>query len=327
MLLSARGHSFFHTAEWARVLSGAYSYTPLYFSVLDNGRLLALIPVMEINSVFTAKRGISLPFSDYCEPIIAERGLFSVVFNRMIRYGKKAGWKVVELRGGRGMLQGVASSYFFSHTLDLTRDEEGIFSKFRSNTKRNIKKAMKEGVCVEICNSPESIKQFYRLNCLTRKEHGLPPQPYSFFRKLHEEVISRDMGFVALASYKGQKIAGAVYFRFGDTAMYKYGASDRRFQHLRANNMVMWESIKWHAEKGYRRFCFGRTEPENKGLRVFKSGWGGEEKVICYYKYDLRKEDFVCNGARAGGLRRRILKRMPVPLLQAAGTVLYKHMG
>ena len=44
-----------------------------------------------------------------------------------------------------------------------------------------------------ICESFESIKDFYRLNCLTRRMHGLPPQPFSFFKKIHEHIICRMM--------------------------------------------------------------------------------------------------------------------------------------
>ena len=47
----------------------------------------------------------------------------------------------------------------------------------------NIKKALKEGVEVQLHNSFESVKSFFKLNCMTRKRHGLPPQPFKFFNR------------------------------------------------------------------------------------------------------------------------------------------------
>jgi lipid II:glycine glycyltransferase (peptidoglycan interpeptide bridge formation enzyme) len=178
-----------------------------------------------------------------------------------------------------------------------------------------------------IYTSVESVREFYRLNCLTRREHGLPPQPYYFFKKIYEHIISKNLGIVVLAEYKNKNIAGAVYFHFGDKAIYKYGASEKKYQHLRANNLVMWKAIKWHSQNGYKSFCFGRTEPENKGLKQFKSGWGAKESRIFYYIYDLSKGAFVQNSSRVTGFHNKIFSHMPIPLLKMSGSLLYKHMG
>jgi hypothetical protein len=53
LLLSTPDCSFFHSSAWARVLAESYSYTPKYFTMMDDGRLVALIPVMEVNSFLT----------------------------------------------------------------------------------------------------------------------------------------------------------------------------------------------------------------------------------------------------------------------------------
>jgi lipid II:glycine glycyltransferase (peptidoglycan interpeptide bridge formation enzyme) len=165
------------------------------------------------------------------------------------------------------------------------------------------------------------------MNCETRKEHGLPPQPYLFFKKLHEHVLSRYLGFVALATHQGREIAGAVYLYSREKASYKYGASLRSAQHLRANNLLMWKAIQRCSEQGYKRFCFGRTELEHAGLRQFKAGWGAEEKIIDYYKYDLRKKQFIKSSGLGKGLHTEIYKRMPIVLSKMIGRVLYRHVG
>jgi lipid II:glycine glycyltransferase (peptidoglycan interpeptide bridge formation enzyme) len=98
-------------------------------------------------------------------------------------------------------------------------------------------------------NSWQSVETFYRLNSITRKHHGIPPQPKKFFKKIFEYIISARKGFVVLALQQGKPIAGAVYFLFGSEAIYKYGASDKEYQPLRPNNLVMWEAIKENRDR------------------------------------------------------------------------------
>lgn len=329
LVLSTSEYSFFHTSSWAMVLCESYQYTPFYFTLMDSEkRLVTLIPIMEINSKITGRRAVSLPFTDYCEPIITDRRRIKNIMDDLIQYGKKAGWKSLELRWGSNLSSGFPSSYcFYGHTLDLSGDFDRLSSTFRSSTRRNVKKALKEGVQVSIFNSIESLKEFYHLNCLTRRRHGLPPQPYYFFKSVFNQIISKNEGMVILASYRGKTIAGAVYFHFGKKVIYKYGASNNNFQHLRANNLVMWEAIKWYSINGYKTLSLGITQQENSGLRQFKNGWGTQEEIINYYKYDLGKNSFIQLKSNVKGFHNRIFRRLPIPLLKISGTLLYKHIG
>ena len=72
-------------------------------------------------------------------------------------------------------------------------------------------------------------------------------------------------------------------------AIYKFGASDPKFQELRGNNVVMSRAIEWCAGHGMEALDFGRTETTNDGLRRFKLGWGAEETEIQYSRYDPRE--------------------------------------
>jgi hypothetical protein len=184
LLLSHPNCSIFHSSNWARVLHEAYGYKPQYFAEIHDGKLLSLIPCMEVNSIITGRRGVSLPFTDYCEPIITEKKSTQDFIKEMIIYGKKSGWKSIELRIGNSLPKEILpSSFYYGHTLELKQGIEKLFRNLRDSTKRNIKKAIKEGVETNIYTSVESVREFYHLNCLTRRDHGLPPQPYFFLGK------------------------------------------------------------------------------------------------------------------------------------------------
>lgn len=326
LLLPNHRSSFFLTAAWAKVLSESYNYKPLYFAVVDNGKLNSLVPLMEIKSLLTGKRGVSLPFTDECPCIFAGKDYYTAVMEGLIKYGKQAEWKHIELRWPcRYFSKQPFCSSYLTHSLDLTQGEKNIFKNFRGSNRRNIKKAQKERMHVNISNSLESLKNFYRLNCKTRKLHGLPPQPWHFFEKIFKYIISSNKGVVIIVSNKKKSIAGAVYFHFKGKAIYKYGASERAFQHLRPNNLVMWEAIKWYARQGYETLSLGRTETENKGLLQFKRGWDTKEEKLHYYKYDLKKEYFVKNNKVKSSYN--LFRIMPLNLLRFTGNVLYRHVG
>src|SRR5256886_8339124 len=60
----------FHTSAWAKVLHKTYNHQPFYLQFSGRHRLAAMIPLMEVRSLFTGCRGVCLPFSDACEPLI-----------------------------------------------------------------------------------------------------------------------------------------------------------------------------------------------------------------------------------------------------------------
>ena len=113
--------------------------------------------------------------------------------------------------------------------------------------------------------------QFYKLHVRTRRRHGVPPQPRSFFINIQRHLISAGFGFIVLVECQKDPIAAAMFFKLGRHAVYKFGASDERLQELRANNLAMFEGIKYLAEEGAETLHFGRTDKENEGLRRFQA--------------------------------------------------------
>ncbi len=327
LVLATGKASFFHSSAWARVLHESYGYKPIYFCSFENGKLSSLMPFMEVNSWLTGKRGVSLPFSDHCRFLGSDESRLSEMIPSVIDHGRAAGWKYAESRDTGTLFHGETSfSRYFLHTLDLDKDLDRILAGFRASTRRNIKRAHREQVKVDVLRSSRSLKEFYRLHCMTRKGHGFPPQPYKFFERIFEHIVSADKGIVVIATVRKSPVAGAVFFHFGNKALFKYGASDKRYHDLRPNNLVMWEAIKWYRDRSFKTMNFGRTNPEDKGLLQFKSGWGTNEQVCFYYKYDLRRSAFV-RERNNWRLASRFADKLPSPIFNWVGSLLYRHIG
>ena len=283
---------------------------------------------MEVKSWVTGVRGVSLPFSDYCEPISDASISSSEVLEPVIMVARQKKWKFLEVRGGDALWYGISPyAFYYRHRLALDKDDAKVFSRLRRNYRAKIRKARASDLTVTILRSAEAMTAYYRLHCLTRKRQGLPPQPACFFQNIHEHLITKNCGFVTLVSHKGNNIAGAVFFSFGHKAMYKFAASNMLYQGLYPNHLLLWHVIQWLCHHDYTELCFGRSAPNNTGLVQFKDGWGANKSRISYYKYDLKTASFVQNVNRWSEAGSGIWQKMPIPLLQWAGSVLYRHIG
>jgi len=327
LLIRNGDFSFFHSAAWAKVLKESYGYDPVYFVSIEAGRLSLLMPFMNIVSPLTGRRGVSLPFTDRCAPFFLRKELLGDAVERATGYSKKAGWKYIEWRDADYFPEGPYPwEVYYTHDLNLMRTESELFTSLKDSNRRNINKAIKEGVSIKIDRSLSSLKSFYRLNCLTRKRHGLPPQPFFFFKKVFDSVISKGYGIVVSAFHSNTMIAASVFFHFGVKVMFKYGASDMKYQNLRPNNLIMWEAIKWYRNHGYETLNFGRTELDNHGLLHFKRLWGAIESPLKYYRYDCKKKVYLQNIQRMD-FQIKIFSLTPASILRILGRLFYKHIG
>jgi hypothetical protein len=318
--------STFYSAEWAGVISGTYGYKPLYFVMKDDDRILSYIPIMEAENIFIGKKAVSLPFSDICEPFARTKEDFQNLFDFVKEYGRKNHWKSIELRGGKDFLDSQKTqSMYFEHLLDLSDSLDTIYGNLRDNVKRNIKKSQKSGIEIEFDKSANSLNEFIRLNKITRKRHGLPSQPKKFFYNIYNKVILKNSGIIISARINGKTIASNVYLMSGDNVTYKYGASDYKFQSLRPNNLLMWESIRYFKEKNFKVFSFGRTFPENKGLMEFKSGWSHNVRLVHYYKYNLKKDTYETDLNPEKSYINVFFRNLPIFVSSIIGAIFYKY--
>ena len=171
-ILNLSGYTFFHSSQWSNLISKTYGYKPIYYILKDDKRIAAVFPLMEIKSFLTGKRAVSLPFSDFSNPLVEDYSQFDKLFKKITENGKSRNWKHIALKGYRELLPKNIPSYLeFEHILELNGDEEVLFSAFNDSTKRNIRKAVKSDVKVFKSQTKESVDQFFKLNSLTRKRH------------------------------------------------------------------------------------------------------------------------------------------------------------
>jgi lipid II:glycine glycyltransferase (peptidoglycan interpeptide bridge formation enzyme) len=168
--------------------------------------------------------------------------------------------------------------------------------------------------------------EYYRLHAQTRRRHGLPPQPVSFFLNIQEQIMEKGLGFISLVLSGSIGVAAAMFFHQGTTGIYKFGASDRSFQALRPNNLAMWNGMKFLAESGIKILHMGRTSLQNEGLRRFKLGWGASESMIEYFKFNTATQSWLASADQAAGFHNAIFSKLPLSINRLMGTLIYPHL-
>ena len=334
LILKNKGYSIFHSREWCQLLNETYGYNPCYLTIFNENDFDFMMPFMEVDSIFTGSRFVSLPFSDYCEPIIKNnfniKELIRTVKN--VRRGKS--FNYFDIKGGAYLFdKEKIYNEGYIHKLDLCLEGNIIYSNLQSSNKRNIKKAIKKSVRVGFSNDYKSIVEFYRLNILTRQRHGIPPQPFKFFKNLYNILRNPGLFEIVEASYKDKIIASCLFLLFGKKVVYKFGASDYAYQNLRPNDLLFWEAIKHYSQLGFEEISFGRTEKRHTSLRQFKLGWGVDEYSAPYYRYNLKNGTFISNQSfdytspKNLGINKYLFQKFPKPILKFIGSVAYKHIG
>ena len=129
------------------MLVESYNYKPNYLVTQFGEANNSILPLMILKKILKGKKAISLPFSDYCEPLIYEMSHFKSLIDYLISYCENESIQSFEIRGGQEYFKDVQSAYsYYEHILELGAKQEDIFKRFNETTRRNIKKAIKEGI-------------------------------------------------------------------------------------------------------------------------------------------------------------------------------------
>lgn len=321
--------SVFHSLPWLEALQRTYGYTPVVYttsppsSPLSNGIVLC-----QIHSWLTGHRMVSVPFSDHCEPLLDGPSTAAAIAEELKTALYAGEWKYIELRPRTDMpaLTGVVKSPdCYLHMLDLrpTADEL-LRGTHKTGVQHPIRRAEREGLVYDCGNSETLLDAFYRLLIKTRRRHQLPPQPIQWFRNLASCLKERLQ--IRVAFKDGKETASILTIINNKVIVYKYGCSDKTFSNLGGIQFLLWKTIVEAKAAGLTCLDFGRSDADNTGLIAFKDRWGAKSSKLTYLRWS-RKQALELAGPRSSGVVKLLFAMMPDAVQQAAGRLLYRHVG
>lgn len=322
--------SVFQTGPWLETLRRTYGYEVSALTTSDSqGNIVSAVPFCHVNSWMTGRRIVALPFSDHCDPLVADSEELSLLVAALEQRAILEGCRYVELRPRSSLSDSVfglqESHRYCLHRLDLRPGASEVFAGFhRDCIQRKIRRAQREKLVVDEGTTSAILAQFYELVVRTRRRQGLPPQPLAWFRNLIECL--GPSASIRIANKNGQPLAGILTIKNNQCLTYKYGASDERYHSLGGMIYLFWIAIEDAINNGFVEFDMGRSEIDNAGLLAFKDRWGASRSRLSYWRCALHNPSFY-SSSWAPKLLKKVSRHCPDRVLVSLGTRWYRHIG
>ncbi len=323
--------SIYHLSGWIDILKSTYNYN--FFNIAlersGTGELEGIFPLMIVNSWLTGKRLVSLPFTTYCNPLIPKNELPKVINFALDNHSDIHYVELKFLEDSQVEVPDIfkKDSSYVTHILEINGSLDQLLRSFHNKSiRQRIKKAQRKNLKFKIADKKDALNIFYKLETSVRKKHGLPPQPYSFFRNMWSILKPKNLLFVPVVEFEDKIIAAAIVLKFKDIYYFEYSASDHNHLKLSPNQMLIWEIIKIASSNQIKHLDFGRSSLQNPSLIKFKERWGAKKHQLSYYYYPKMK----CINTETG-IGRNIIescnRHIPDSLLQLEGKIIYPHWG
>jgi hypothetical protein len=318
--------TIYHTPYWKKILEETFNYKPYYlFSQDETGKVIGLLPLFYINSKLTGKKLCSLPLSHQCGYIGSEVA-FQDIINRSIELGNELCVDHFEIRSPVDYSDFHVKNDYSTYVLELTQPQDTWKRLDKGSVRWAIRKSQKNGVNVTTTEARDDVKKFYELNCITKKELGVPCHSLKLFKDLLS--FSRSHARLYIAKYGTEIIGGGIMLYFKNDVIYGYGAADPGSLKLYPYNAFIWKSIEDSCSAGYKSYDFGRASYANGGLIDFKKRWGTVERRL-FYSYYKHGKDSLANDRNSIKYKAAtgLIKNIPLPVYKKFSDVVFEHFG
>jgi hypothetical protein len=191
------------------------------------------------------------------------------------------------------------------YVVNLENGVDTLWKSISHNKRRNIKKALNEGVEVFESREREDLLTFYSMLRAAEERAGFSSYPLSWFEAVWD-IYSSDLSKVFLAKWDGKAVSGVFTVMHSKTVFALAAGSFSEGWKVRPNDVMHWKVMEWACQKGYSRYHMGLVhEPpptegsSSWGIWRWKSEWNGNlEKLQIFHKFFKPKYKLVLGAKR-----------------------------
>ena len=279
--------TIFQTPAWLAFLSESQRGEPVIATVHDGRERLGLFTGLIVEKFGLRILGSPFPgwSTDYMGFTLQEgvdrggavRALIDFAFKQLacvhIEMMDRS-MKVTDLDG-----LGTQIRLYRGFEVDLTQDEENLFSSMKSACRRCVRKAEKEGVRVEEAHDLKFADEYYAQLEDVFARQGLHPT-YGLERVMQLVRHVHPTGHLLLLRARdryGRCIATGIFPHMNGVMYFWGGASWQAYRGLRPNEALQWEAMKIAKRKGLRTYDMG-------GGGEYKRKYGGSEIEVPWFR-------------------------------------------
>ncbi len=183
----------------------------------------------------------------------------------------------------------------FSATHNIVRDLEPsmdvMWMGFRQKVRKNVKRAVNSGLKILVEDTDAHLKDFLDIYYATMNRCGAQDEYYfseQFFETLNN-MNDNIMYFYVL--FEGEIISTELVIYGGESAYSFLGGTKHDYFHLRPNDYLKLEIIKWCKEKGLKNFVLGGGYGSDDGIFQYKFCFAPEGVVDFYIGKKILDEE------------------------------------
>ncbi len=176
---------------------------------------------------------------------------------------------------GAGWRPAAAIQPASTRIIDLTLDEEALWSDLRKKWRQYVNKAKSAGVVV-VDAEGDRLSEFYRIYRDTADRAGFLIRAEAAYRDVWEAYRPAGNARLLFAQTgDGEPVATLFLVRCGPRVVEPYGGMTQQGADSRANYLLKWEAIRSSRERGATSYDLWGLA--TGGIAHFKTGFGGRE--------------------------------------------------
>jgi len=162
--------------------------------------------------------------------------------------------------------------------IDLEQPEEAIWRKISKSGRQCVRTSRNKGTVIEEVTVREKLAVAYRLLQGVYTRVQVPLASPTLFEAAFDVLGPRGMFKVFTARVDGQDVGALLVLLHQGRLITWYGGSDRAFARHYPMEALMWHTMKWGKDHGFRVYDFGGAgkPDEDYGPRKFKAKFHGE---------------------------------------------------
>lgn len=316
--------SFFHKAGWREVLERAFGHNTHYLYAEDQGQILGILPLGQVESLLFGNALVSTPFCVYGGIAAVSDEARAALDQAACNLARELQVDHLELRNVRPSGSGrPCKDLYVSFRKELDPDPEKNLLAIPRKQRAVVRKGITGGLTSAI---DPSVERFYEAYAESVRNLGTPVFAKNYFRILQEvfggacEVLSIE--------HRGRVVSSVMSFYFRDEVLPYYGGGTHEAREVQANDFMYWEVMRRAVERGVRVFDYGRSK-QGTGSYRFKTHWGFEPTPL-HYEYELVKACSVPDVNPLNPKYRLFIaawKHLPLPVSKLVGPWLSRNLG
>ncbi|MGR6318425.1 GNAT family N-acetyltransferase [Micromonospora soli] len=158
--------------------------------------------------------------------------------------------------------------------VDLRMPEDQLWREFESKVRRNVNKATRSGVQIEVDEDGRRLTDFVRIYTDTMRRRQAAENyyfPRSFFEAIVRDLPGQFTFFHAL--HGGRVISTELVLVSGRSLYFYLGGTDEAFFDLRPNELLKFEVMRWGRARGKERYVLGGGYAPDDGIFRYKKAF------------------------------------------------------